>query len=237
MGFVGNLIAAKQRLSVASEDLGDGIVAIRLRSRWTAMLGMEVNAYVVGDLLIDTGFAHARELVLGMLDGRKISAVCCTHCHEDHTGNCRAVARRFGCDVFIHRAEARWSEGVGKLLPYRQLFWGPPEPYDAVEMLPLVEGNGVRLKVVTTPGHSATHVSFFEPQSRTVFVGDLFIAAGASAVMTQENPYALVASLLKVAALQRNACSMGTASTSRTRLTSCWPRPTQWKRRPERHVA
>lgn len=202
MRLISNLVAGSQRLSVATEDLGDGIIALRLQSRWTKVIDMEVTAYIVGDLLVDTGFSHARELVLGMLDGRKISTVCCTHNHEDHTGNCPAVARKFGCNVYLYRADARWSEGVGKLLPYRRLFWGAPGPYEAEEMLPLIAGDRKQLRVVTTPGHSATHVCFFEPESQTVFVGDLFVAPGASAVLTQEDPYAHIASLLKVAALQ-----------------------------------
>ena len=187
---------------MSTEDLGDGIVALRLRSRWTRHLGFGVTAFVVGDLLVDTGFAHARALVLGMLEGRDVSAVCLTHNHEDHTGNCRAIVERYRCPVYLHRAGALWSDGVGKLKPYRRLFWGPPEPYEPEEMPPIVVGRKARLKVIPTPGHSATHVTFFDRHSGTVFVGDLYISSGASGVMTQENPFALAASLRRVAALK-----------------------------------
>ena len=200
--FINASITASQGLSVSTEDLGDGIVVLRLQSRWTRVLGFDVTPFVVGDLLVDTGFAHARPLVLGMLEGREVSAICCTHNHEDHTGNCRAVSSRFSCPVYLHRAGALWSDGVGKLKPYRRLFWGAPEPYDAQEMPPIIVGRRARLKVIPTPGHSATHVSFFEPHTGTVFVGDLFIASGASGVMPQENPFALAASLRRVAALE-----------------------------------
>ncbi len=195
-------ITRSQDLSIETELLGDDITVIRLASRWTRALGFGVTAYVVGDLLVDTGFSHAGHLVTGMLEGRNIAAVCCTHHHEDHTGNCQAVASRFSCPIYLHRAGAQWSEGVDDLLFYRRLFWGPVQAFEPTEMLPTIAGRRIRLRAYPTPGHSATHVAFFEEQSETLFVGDLFVAAGASGVMTQENPYALAASLRRMAALE-----------------------------------
>jgi glyoxylase-like metal-dependent hydrolase (beta-lactamase superfamily II) len=63
-----------------------------------------------------------------------------------------------------------------------------------------VVGRSVELEVLPAPGHSKTHVALFEPESRTAFVGDLFVAPGASAVMTYENPMHLAESLRRVAA-------------------------------------
>ncbi|RLE25368.1 MAG: hypothetical protein DRJ65_07900 [Acidobacteria bacterium] len=198
----GLLNGATQQVSIKVEDLGDGITAYRLYSRWTRMLGFEVSFYRVGDLLVDTGFAHARPLVLQALEGASISAICCTHHHEDHTGNAVGLAERHGCPVFVYRPEYLDTEGLDQLLAYRRLFWGLPGSVGAEPMAEQIVGREAELKVIPSPGHSQTHVALFEPVSRTVFVGDLFVAPGASAVMTHENPYLLVGSLRRVAALE-----------------------------------
>lgn len=165
------------------------------------MLGFEVSFYRVGDVLVDTGFAHARPLVLEALEDSEISAICCTHHHEDHTGNALVLGERHGCPVFVFRPEYLDSEGLSHLAPYRRLFWGNPGSIRAEVMAERVVGRQAELEVIPTPGHSQTHVALFEPVNRTVFVGDLFVAPGATAVMTHENPVLLIDSLRRVAAL------------------------------------
>jgi glyoxylase-like metal-dependent hydrolase (beta-lactamase superfamily II) len=66
----------------------------------------------------------------------------------------------------------------------------------------VVESGGCRLEVVPTPGHSRTQVAFFEETTGDVFTGDLFVSPGAAAVLIWENPWAAVASLRRVAALE-----------------------------------
>ncbi len=65
-----------------------------------------------------------------------------------------------------------------------------------------IRGSERSLRALPAPGHSITHVALWEEATGTVFTGDLFIAPGASAVMTQENPYDLVESLRRVAAVE-----------------------------------
>lgn len=191
-----------QRARVWTDRVADGVERIRIRSRWASLLGFEVSAYLVGDLLIDTGFSHVRREVLGLLDGRDIAAICCTHGHEDHTGNCGPLSIRHRCRVYLMNAALRRGEGVRRLKPYRAWFWGPPGRYDADEMPEVVHGSHRRLCAIPTPGHSVTHAALWEEATATVITGDLYIAPGASAVMIQENPYDLVDSLRRVAALE-----------------------------------
>jgi len=191
-----------QGARVWTDEVGEGIVRIRITSRWARMLGFEVSAYLVGDLLVDTGFRHVRRQMLDALRGYSIGAVCCTHNHEDHTGNCGPLAALHGCPVFVANHGLRWSEGVRRLKPYRAWFWGSPGWYDAEEMPAEVAGEHRSLRVLPAPGHSITHVALWEEATGTVFTGDLFIAPGASAVMVQENPYDLAESLRRIAALE-----------------------------------
>ena len=66
-------------IRIEVEEISEGITAFRLHNRWTRILGFECTFYLLGDLLIDTGFPHAEEIVLDALESRKIRAVLCTH--------------------------------------------------------------------------------------------------------------------------------------------------------------
>lgn len=194
------VLARPGRVTVQVRDLGNRITAFRVHSRWTRTMGMPVSFFLVGDLLVDTGFPNARRAILEALEGRRIRTICLTHNHEDHPGNAGILAERHGCPVYLHRPGEILSEGVGRLKPYRQLFWGEIAPVEPVALPEVVTGDGVALHAVPTPGHSRTHVAFLEPSTRTVFVGDLVVSLGAAAVMSQESPRALAASLRRVAA-------------------------------------
>jgi glyoxylase-like metal-dependent hydrolase (beta-lactamase superfamily II) len=184
------------------DEIGHDTQRLRITSRWAKKLGFEVSAYLVGDLLVDTGFAHARRQVLAALEGRDIRAICCTHNHEDHTGNCAPLMARHRCPVYLRHHELRWGEGVRRLKPYRVWWWGSPGWFEAEEMPEVVSGSHRELRALPTPGHSTTHVALWEEATGTVFTGDLFIAPGASAVLIQENPYDLIRSLRRVASVE-----------------------------------
>ncbi|MBI4864449.1 MAG: MBL fold metallo-hydrolase [Candidatus Riflebacteria bacterium] len=184
------------------QDVGDGVTMIRLSSRATRPMGMDVSIFTVGEILVDTGFSHVRGLVASLLADRSIGAIVLTHNHEDHSGNVAALVHRRGCPVYLRNAGALWHEGVDRLLPYRATFWGPPEPYQPQEMPLEVEVGRRRLRAIPTPGHSETHTAFFEEATGRVFTGDLYMNAGAAAVLRHENPYESVRSLRRVAALK-----------------------------------
>jgi len=190
-----------QNVRVRVEDAGGGVAWIRMRSFGASMLGMEVAAYLVGDILIDTGFSYMREPLLATLEDREINLVCCTHSHEDHTGNCAAVAAAHDCIVYLRHPEAQWEVGELPLKPYRQFWWGAVEEFEAREMPDVVESGGRRLEIVPAPGHSNTQVALFEKETGDVFTGDLFISPGATAVLIWEDPWTAAASLRRVAAL------------------------------------
>jgi len=183
-------------------ELGPGLVQLRLWTRMSRSLGFVAAAYRVDEVLVDTGFAHVRPLVLGALEGATLRAICLTHHHEDHPGNAGPLAARHGCPVYLRNAAALWSEGVDRLPAYRRMYWGKPAPYDPVEMPATVETGSGTLRAMPVPGHAATHAALFDEREGRVFVGDLYVAPGVSALMRQENPYELARSLRRVAALE-----------------------------------
>jgi glyoxylase-like metal-dependent hydrolase (beta-lactamase superfamily II) len=163
---------------------------------------MEVSAYLVGDILIDTGFSYVREPLLAALSDREINLVCCSHSHEDHTGNCAAVAAAHNCPVYLRHADALWEEGVRTLAPYRRIWWGRVDPFDAREMPDVVESGGRSFEVIPAPGHARTQAVLYEAATGDVFTGDLVNSPGAAAVLTWGNPWLEAESLRRVAALR-----------------------------------
>ena len=173
-----------------------------MASLGTRSLGFEVSAYLVGDILIDTGFSYVREPLLAALSGSEINLVCCSHSHEDHTGNCAVIAAANDCPVYLRHADALWEEGVRTLAPYRRIWWGRVEPFDVLEMPEVVESGGRSFKVIPTPGHARTQVALYENATGDVLTGDLFISPGAAALLTWGNPWLEADSLRRVAALR-----------------------------------
>lgn len=163
---------------------------------------MDVSAYLVGDMLIDTGFAYVRDPLMKALHGREISAIICTHSHEDHTGNAAELSRVYGCPVYLRHAEQLWDEGVKTLAPYRLTWWGPVDPFTPLEMPDTVVSQGRELLVVAAPGHSKTQVALFDESTGDVFTGDLFVSPGATAVLIWANPWEEADSLRRVASLR-----------------------------------
>ena len=190
-----------QRTRVRLDDVGNGVTRIQMTSLGATSLGMEVDAYLVGDILVDAGFAYVRDPLVAALEDREISLICCSHSHEDHTGNCAVIAEAHDCPVFLRHAEALWEEGVRSLAPYRRIWWGRVDPFEAREMPEVVESGGRRLRVIPTPGHAKTQVALYEAATGDVFTGDLLISPGAAAVLTWGNPWQEVESLRRVAAL------------------------------------
>jgi len=168
----------------------------------TWSLGFEVTAYLVGDILVDTGFTYMRDPLLAALEDREINLICCSHNHEDHTGNCAAIAAAHECPVLLRHAHALWDEGVRKLAPYRRIWWGAVDPFDVQEMPEVVESGGRKFEVVPAPGHAQTQVALYEQATGDVFTGDLLISPGAAAVLTWGDPWQEVASLRRVVALR-----------------------------------
>ena len=178
-----------------------GVTMIRMRSRGTRRLGFEVSAYLIGDILIDSGFSYVREPLIDALSEHEIGAVCCSHNHEDHTGNCAAISEAHGCPVFLRFADQKWDEGVRSLAPYRRAWWGPVVDFKAREFEGTVVSGDHALEVIPTPGHSRSQVAFFNQQTGDVFTGDLFVSPGATAVLVWGNPWHEAESLRRVAEL------------------------------------
>lgn len=134
-----------------------------------------INVYVLGDVLIDSGAATDKKRVLKQIAGRDIRAHALTHAHIDHFGSSHAVCTRLNIPLWAGERDVEAVEAgkmVGKLpgLGERMLPAAKAHPVDRA----LSEGDAVAgFEVLSTPGHSPGHVSYWRESDRVLVCGDV----------------------------------------------------------------
>ena len=143
-----------------------------------------INAYVIGDVLIDAATRYAKRRILRQLSGHSIAAHALTHAHPDHQGASHAVCSELEIPFWVGDADvdaAERPELIGRRQPdhpIAQFFFrtctGPGHPVDR----PLCEGDVVAgFEVLDVPGHSAGHIAFWRESDRVLVLGDVLSSA------------------------------------------------------------
>jgi glyoxylase-like metal-dependent hydrolase (beta-lactamase superfamily II) len=142
-----------------------------------------VNAYLLGDVLVDTGMRTSARTLLKELKGRKLEAIALTHAHGDHGGSARRLARELDLPVWVGVADREATEtGTAvKKSPYDKpginIFAGLLGDFQSVPVArDLREGDELSagFRVIDTPGHSPGHVSYWRDSDRILICGDVF---------------------------------------------------------------
>src|SRR5690348_14299727 len=76
-----------------------------------------INAYVAGDVLVDTGLPGFAPVILRALEGRPLSLVLLTHVHPDHCGSAAAACKAFGVPLACHAGDRDAMEGRAPMQP------------------------------------------------------------------------------------------------------------------------
>jgi endoribonuclease LACTB2 len=139
------------------------------------MTGPGTNTYLVGrghPILIDTGagvdgYVPLFDDYLSRRGWRRPERVILTHRHRDHLGGVAHLAERYP------------GLPVAKMIcKDTDLPVGITDLRDGER----VEGDGVTLIPVHTPGHASDHLCFYLPEERALFTGDLILAGSTTVI-------------------------------------------------------
>lgn len=138
-----------------------------------------INAYLLGDVVVDAGSPpHARRVVRAVA-GRGVRAHAATHAHPDHVGGSRRVCEALGIPFWIgadDAAAAQAGHSVTARTRWAPLV-GPTGRFPAVRVdRRLMEGDELTagFVVLDTPGHSTGHVAFWRERDRVLVCADVF---------------------------------------------------------------
>ncbi len=195
------------RYSIRIEQNGS-VSSIHMTSRFLGIPLFKVHAYYVDGLLIDTGFPRCRKGFLKICDELPaLNTVVNTHHHEDHTGNNFWMTQKYGIVPLAHpRATSYMRSPFRWIRLHRRFVWGTPHSWETAQVGSEIRTKNHRFFIIPTPGHSDDHICLYEPNEGWLFSGDLFLDEEVRYTREDEDVYALLDSLKKIASL--HICKM-----------------------------
>jgi glyoxylase-like metal-dependent hydrolase (beta-lactamase superfamily II) len=131
------------------------------------------NVWLIGDerevIVVDA--AHDPEAILAAVGGRRLSAIVCTHGHNDHISAAPQVAEATGAPILMHPADQ---------VLWRMVYPAAVPDGDLADE-EVIEIAATPLRVLHTPGHSPGSVCLYAPALRVVFSGDTLFHGGPGA--------------------------------------------------------
>ena len=130
------------------------------------------NVWIVGNdtecVVIDA--PHELAPIVAAIGDRTVTAILCTHAHDDHVTVARQLSEATGAPVRLH--------------PDDEPLWR--QTYPDFDFVPLSDGEtitvaGIELRALHTPGHAPGGVCYYAPALKAVFTGDTLFAGGPGA--------------------------------------------------------
>lgn len=138
------------------------------------------NIWLVGDdnevVIIDA--AHDAQPILDAVAGRRVTAVICTHAHNDHVTVAPTLSAATGAPIHLHPADDVLWQQTHPGVEYRELSDGA-----------VFEIAGTQLRVLHTPGHSPGSCCLHLPEAGVVFSGDTLFEGGPGATGRSYSDY------------------------------------------------
>jgi hydroxyacylglutathione hydrolase len=138
-----------------------------------------INAYLIGDVLVDAGYPFHGKKLVGALRGRPVGTHVLTHAHADHAGGSRRVCDDLRVPLWCGAADAEAAAtgravnrgGVAGPLLKLYMRWSP-----VAVAKDLREGDqvGPGFTVLDVPGQSPGHIALWRERDRVLICGDVF---------------------------------------------------------------
>ncbi|MDK2893006.1 MBL fold metallo-hydrolase [Methanohalophilus sp.] len=141
------------------------------------------NSYLVnGTILIDTSIDTEGliKLIEEKIPIEQLELIVLTHCHFDHTASVPEIVRRSHARVGIHKVDAKCVSDTEKSVAYLFHKDAPAinidEVYENGDVIDI--GNGEKLEIIHTPGHTKGSICLYERKSKSLFSGDTIFSSG-----------------------------------------------------------
>ena len=159
------------------------------------------QTYLVGDgetlAVIDPGPADPAHIdaIVAAAGDAKITAICCTHTHRDHSPAARPLQAKTGAQIVGCAALALPGGGPRSDAPFDADYAPDRELGDG----DTVTGDGWTLRAVATPGHTSNHLCYALEESGALFTGDHIMGWSTTVVVPPDGDMAdYMASMQKV---------------------------------------
>jgi len=183
---------------IRTNTIDESVTQIKMSNSVGGVPMYWVSAYLVDDLLVDTGCSYTKKELVNLMKTRKLNTIVNTHHHEDHiSGNSMLQSTR-KVRILVHPMAVPLLKLRPKLYPYQELTWGYPDPSEAHPITSRIETENREFRVVYAPGHSLDHIALIEPKEGWVFVGDLYITVKPVAARLDESQWITISSLKKI---------------------------------------
>jgi len=138
-----------------------------------------VNAFLVGDVIVDAGLAGSAKKIIKELAGKAVGAHAVTHAHVDHVGGSRRLVDALELPMWAPAGDAAdVASGEPTLAESRvKGLMAFAAGFDGVDVArELREGDEVAagFVVVELPGHSPGQVGYWRAADRVLLTGDVF---------------------------------------------------------------
>lgn len=156
---------------------------------------MEVYVFFTDGMLVDTGPQSLLSEYIPFFEAHDIEKVVLTHYHEDHTGGAKWLQDYKQVPAYIHPLSVNICTYDGVYPHYRKSVWGHREGFAPQPLDYTFQSRTTNWEAIYTPGHADDHLVFLNPQTGTLFSGDLFVTARPKLMLREESVPVTIRSL------------------------------------------
>lgn len=137
-----------------------------------------INAYVIGDVIVDAGLASSAKKIAKAVEGRTLRAHALTHAHVDHAGGSRRLVDMLELPLWASAGDADDVTSGEPALAQTRLrpllaFGGGFDGVDVARELHEGDEVAAGFVVVELPGHSPGQIGYWRASDRVLLAGDV----------------------------------------------------------------